>query len=339
MKRMLCVSSALVLTMVTAACGAPPVGIGVPDKRPTRHTIVFYGFSVQEEVMTEEIFPAFAARWRDQTDEEVTFRSVFTSSEQISAAIIKGAPADVAVLANEQHAVWLRITDSIETDWRTFPHQGMISRSPIVIVVRPGNPLDISTWDDLADTGVRLVHAHPATSGGAQWALLAEYGASMLRPGGSKEAAREQLQRIWANVVVTPPSSREALRQFIFGTGDALVTYEQDALLAQSRGAALEVIVPPRTFVSEHPVVIVDANVTPYQRDVVEAFAAFLWSDAAQRAFTRYYFRAVTDEALNDAVPEFPRLDQSFTVQDLGGRERAYPDIIEGIWAEELAEP
>lgn len=44
---------------------------------------------------------------------------------------------------------------------------------------------------------------------------------------------------------------------------------------------------------------------------MVEALAdkqhpvVFLWSEAAQEAFTRYYFRAVTDETLNQAVPEF----------------------------------
>ena len=306
-------------------------------KPAPRQTIGVYSFSVEEEVMTEEVFPAFQDYWREQTGQEVTFQSVFASCEEITEAILDGASANVVILSNEQHAIWLRINDWVETDWQTFPHQGVISRSPLVIVVRPGNPLGIRDWADLARPGVSLVHPDPHTSGGAQWALLAEYGSSLLgEKNSSQEAAQEQLRGIWANVVATPPSAREALKQFMFGAGDALVTYEQDALLAQARGATLEVVTPRSTIMSEHIAVIVDRNVQPWEREVVEAFMTFLWSEAAQEAFTHYYFRAVTDEALNQAVPEFHEIERPFTVHDLGGWGRAYPEIIHGIWEEQI---
>ncbi len=54
------------------------------------------------------------------------------------------------------------------TDWHSLPHQGILSRSPLVIAVRPGNPLGIADWADLARPGVRVVHADPGSSGGAQ---------------------------------------------------------------------------------------------------------------------------------------------------------------------------
>lgn len=101
--------------------------------------------------------------------------------------IVGGAPADVAILSNEQHAVWLHINDGVETDWHTFPYQGIISRSPIVIAVRPGNPLGIMAWADLPRPGMRLVHPDPRTSGGARWALLAEYGSALLEENGSPQ--------------------------------------------------------------------------------------------------------------------------------------------------------
>ena len=63
---------------------------------------------------------------------------------------------------------------------------------------------------------------------------------------------------------------------------------------------------------------------------------AFLWSQTAQEAFTRYYFRAVTDEALNEAVPGFQEIEQPFTVQSLGGWGRAYPEILHGVWEEQI---
>lgn len=323
----------LVVILLAGGSGAR----GRSDASPARHTIGVWGFSVWEEVMLEEVFPAFQAYWQKQTGEEVTFHSVFAGSEQLTDEILGGAPADVAILSNEHHAHWLRINNYVETDWHAFPQQGIISRSPLVIVVRPHNPLNISNWADLTRKGVRLIHPDPRTSGGGQWALLAEYGSALLTTGrGGREAAQEQLQDVWSNVIATPTSSREALRQFVFGTGDGLVTYEQDALLAQARGAALEVVVPTCTVMSEHVVVMVDHNVDTWEKEVVEAFINYLWSETAQEAVTRYFFRSVTSEALNKAVPEFQEIERSFTADDLGGWGEVYPKIVRGVWEEQI---
>jgi sulfate/thiosulfate-binding protein len=339
-------AAGLALLLVATGCQSS----ARQDRESTRReftlrTIVVYAFSVEEEAMTEKIFPAFQDYWRSQTGQEVVFESVFASAEEITQAILDGAAADVAILSNEQFAVWLRVNDYVETDWHTFPHQGIISRSPIVIAVRPGNPLGVKDWADLARPGVSVVQADPRTSAGAQWALLAEYGSALLDEK-SEQAAYEQLRNIWANVLTTPASSREALRQFIFGTGDALVTYEQDALLAQARGATLEIVTPRSTIISDHLAVIVDRNVKSAERDVVEAFINFLWSEPAQVAFTEYYFRPVTVEVLDllvmrDEASESTRLDfheieRPFTVQDLGGWGQAYPEIIHGVWEEQV---
>jgi sulfate/thiosulfate-binding protein len=333
--------TALLAFLVLAGCQPSTRGNKAPTTRELVHrTIVVHAFSVEEEAMTEEIFPGFQSYWRHQTGEEVFFDSLFASADEITQAIMDGAQADVAILPNEQLAVWLRINDFVETDWQTFPHQGIISRSPIVIVVRPGNPLGIKDWPDLARPGISLVHADPRTSAGAQWALLAEYGSVLLdKRNGDKQAACEQLRDIWANVVTTPTSSRDALKQFVFGTGDALVTYEQDALLAQARGATFEIVTPPSTIISEHLAVIVDRNVKRSERDVVEAFVAFLWSEPAQEALAHFYFRPVSDEASALDTQEFSEIERPFTVRDLGGWGQAYPEIIHGVWEEQVAAP
>jgi hypothetical protein len=44
----------------------------------------------------------------------------------------------------------------------------------------------------------------------------------------------------------------------------------------------------------------------------------------------------VTDEALNQAVPEFHEIERPFTVHDLGGWGQAYPEIIHGVWEEQI---
>ncbi|MBN1317480.1 MAG: sulfate ABC transporter substrate-binding protein [Anaerolineales bacterium] len=314
-------TSALAFTL--AACQAQPAA----SAQPTRHVISLYGFSVEREVMEEEILPAFANYWELQTGEKVSFRTVFTSSEVIADEIIKGELADVALLSNDQHATWLQINDFTKTDWRNYPNQGVFSTSPIVIVVRSGNPLGITDWTDLTNPNVEIIQPDPKTSGGAQWAMLAEYG-SDFRTSNDHSAATQQLLDIQSNIISYPSSARGALREFLFGQGDVLITYEQDALLAQSRGAAIEIIMPPSTIMSEHVAVVVDRNVKSSERKVVDAFISFLWSDTAQRALTRFYFRSITDDALNQAVPEFQNIENPFTVDDLGGWDFAYPEII-----------
>ncbi|MBA3247899.1 MAG: substrate-binding domain-containing protein, partial [Pyrinomonadaceae bacterium] len=137
-------------------------------------------------------------------------------------------------------------------------------------------------------------------------------------------------------VISTPGSAREARTQFETGYGDALITYELEGLLMKGAGTPIEIVVPPATIFSEHPVVVVDRNVTPQERAVVDAFIQFLWSEEAQRAFVQYYFRSATDEKLNDAHPEFAKITMPFTIEYFGGWGRAYPEIIERVWREQV---
>ena len=79
------------------------------------------------------------------------------------------------------------------------------------------------------------MHPDPLTSGGANWAILAEYGAGLRdtagpRPGSSSSAG------IWKNVIAQASSARAARTQFENGFGDALITYEQEALADRARG-------------------------------------------------------------------------------------------------------
>ena len=58
----------------------------------------------------------------------------------------------------------------------------MITRSLVVIGVRPGNPKGIRDWTDLAKPGVGVLYPDPKTSGGARWNINAIYGAGLLGP-------------------------------------------------------------------------------------------------------------------------------------------------------------
>jgi len=76
----------------------------------------------------------------------------------------------------------------------------------------------------------------------------------------------------------------------------------------------------------------VDRNVSHKERDLVDAFQHFLWSEEAQKIFVRYGFRSV-EEPLNTA---FTRIEDPFQISDLGGWRRAKKEIVDGIWKRQV---
>ncbi|HSU82999.1 MAG TPA: substrate-binding domain-containing protein, partial [Thermoanaerobaculia bacterium] len=221
--------------------------------------------------------------------------------------------------------------------WRRLPHGGVVNRTPFVLVVRKGNPKRIHDFADLARPGVKVVHPDPLTSGGANWALLAEYGSAARRsPGRAEEAGYKSLLGVWRHVVAQAASARAARTQFENGFGDVLVTYEQDVIGDAAKGTLPgEVVYPPSTVLSEHTLVVVDKNIAPSERPLIDALVAFLWSEPAQTLFVQRGFRSV-DERLNGANPHFGTIRDPFLVRDFGGWDRVKKEIVDGIWRDRV---
>ncbi|HVY60257.1 MAG TPA: substrate-binding domain-containing protein [Planctomycetota bacterium] len=329
------VRTGLVFAVVAAIvyfCG----GTLFPQRRAGSTRIVVYGFSIVSEALREDIFPLFRDQWRSEHGGDIEFIDSYAGSGTIANQIVNGAPADVAILSHPGDAE--RVARARSTrDWRAGEHGGIVNRTPIAIAVRKGNPKGIQTFGDLGRAGIRVVHPDPLTSGGAQWAVLAEYAEPILRDRAtgrppSTETAAAQLAAIWRNVVAQAPSARAARTQFDQDFGDALVTYEVELLLDRARGTSpVDTVVPAFTILCEHPVVILDRNIDPAKLPVVEAFVKFLASPKAQRAFVRHGFRSI-DPALDAANPGLARLDHPCTIADLGGWDEAQREIIEDAW-------
>lgn len=315
---------------------------GPPTETKGGLTITVYGFSILKEVMDKDIFPAFSAKWKREHGTEVGFVSSFAGSETVTNQILQGTPADVAILSIDRDATRLAEGKAVTSDWHAYPNKGIVNKTPFVILVRKGNPKGIQDFPDLGKPGVQVIHADPVSSGGAQWSLLAIYGSELKKSEaetGTQDKARalHTLQAIWKNVISTPDSARAARTQFETGYGDALITYELEGLLMKGAGAEIDVVVPKATIFSEHPVAIIDRSVTAAKRPVVEAFVKYLWTDEAQKTFVKYHLRSVTNEAFNAEHKEFAKIEQPFTIEMFGGWDRAYPDIIEEVFIQQVA--
>lgn len=302
-------------------------------------TLVIYGFSILEEVITSGILPAFQKQWQEETGEEVRFYTSFAGSGTVMNQIRFGAPADVALFSHTLDAYRLKEAGLIQHDWTVSPYRGIINRTPMILIVRSGNPKGLSSFQALRRPGIGIVHPDPQTSGGALWALLAEYGSFALPEGRSPETAHAGMVDLWRNVIVLGSSARAARTQFEMGFGDALITYEQEAVKDLARGKFRhEKVVPEWTIYSEHPAVAIDRNIFPEERPLVEAFLNFLWTEEAQRIFVDYGFRSITDPRLDAENRYFSKVPHSFTVEEVGGWPRAYAEIVEGLWRKRILE-
>ncbi len=309
-----------------------------PISQPGNRNITVYAFSIMKEALERDIYPSFAAKWKREHGEEVTFSSSFAGSETITNQIIQGAPADIAILSIEMDVNRMVAAGHVKEDWRAAPQLGIVNKTAFVILVRPGNPHGIRDYRDLAKPGIKLIHPDPVSSGGAQWSILSIYGAELIRSEletgeADSEKVVETLRGIWANVISTPGSAREARTQFETGYGDALITYELEGILMKQAGTPVEMILPPATIMSEHPAVVIDRGLTPSKREVAYAFRNYLWSEEAQKAFVRSNFRSVTSEVLNNTNPELAEIERPFDIRYFGGWEKAHHDVIEGIFS------
>jgi sulfate transport system substrate-binding protein len=188
--------------------------------------------------------------------------------------------------------------------------------SVVTIVVRKGNPKGIKDWDDLLRPGVEVVTPNPFSSGGAKWNLLAPY--AVKSEGGTNQAAGlayiEKL--VTGHVKVQPKSAREATETFLQGTGDALLSYEAEALFAERAGDPVEHVTPPQTFKIENPVAVIK---TGKNVKAAQAFRDFNFTPEAQELWAQAGFRPVDQTVAAKHSTEFPTPQKLWTIGDLGG--------------------
>ncbi|HEU0300433.1 MAG TPA: sulfate ABC transporter substrate-binding protein, partial [Longimicrobium sp.] len=196
---------------------------------------------------------------------------------------------------------------------------GMVSRSVVVLGVRPGNPKGVRDWDDLRRSGVAVLTPSPRTSGGAMWNIAALHGAVSRGHAGAGAPPETVLREVLRNVAVMDKGARESMLSFENGVGDVAITYENEVLVARQAGKAMDYVIPASTILIENPVAVVDTYVDEHgTRDVAEAFVAFLRTPEVQRMYARYGLRAVDPAVAAETAAQYPAVRDLFTIRDLG---------------------
>lgn len=302
------------------ACGssssktaAPGTSGGAPSGGGGKDNLV--AFSVPKPAY-DALQAAFA---KTSAGSGVTWASSYGASGDQSRAVANGQSADLVAFSLEPDMTKL-VPKFVDPSWNANATKGMISDSIVVIAVRKGNPKHITGWDDLIKPGVKIVTPDPGSSGSAKWNILAAY-THVLEAGGSDADAQAYLKKFFANVVSKPASGSKATQTFTNGTGDVLISYENEAIGARQKGVALDYVVPDESILIENP-----AAVTLKASQSAKDFLAFALSSAGQQIFASKGFRPVVAgttvgsvTGANDPSSPFPTVKNLETIENLGG--------------------
>ncbi|MDX1386775.1 MAG: substrate-binding domain-containing protein, partial [bacterium] len=140
-------------------------------------TLVLAAYTAPREAF-REINQRFEEKWKEKTGKKVRIKESFLSSGAQSRAVVDGFAADVVALALEVDVDRIAQAGLIQGPWRQGPNGGILAESVVAFAVRPGNPKKIRQWSDLLQEGLEVLTPNPKTSGGAQWNVLAAFGAA-----------------------------------------------------------------------------------------------------------------------------------------------------------------
>ncbi|MGZ4446163.1 MAG: sulfate ABC transporter substrate-binding protein [Nocardioides sp.] len=287
-------------------------GCSSDSSASSANTINVVGYSVLEQA-NAGVIDAFK---QTSAGKGVDFKESYGASGDQARAVIAGQKADEVHLSLEPDVSKLVDEGIVADDWKNNDTKGICTQSVVVMVVKSGNPKHIDSWDDLTKPGIGIVTPNPASSGSAKWNLLAAYG-SVLADGGSDADAQAYMKKFFGNVAALPDSGRDATTAFTSGTGDVLLSYENEAILARQSGTDFDYVVPDSTLLIQNP-----CAVTKDAPSVAQKFLDFQKSAEGQKLYAATGYRPLVDipgltvKGANDESNPFPQPQKLLTIDD-----------------------
>lgn len=312
-----------VAASVVAACHGGPsdvVGGGGSGNAKTSITLVAYS---APEPGWSKVIPAFNASPEGKGVQVIT---TYGASGDQSRGVVDGKPADIVNFSVEPDIARLVKAGKVSKDWDKDATKGIPFGSVVTLVVRQGNPKNIKDWDDLLRPGVEVITPSPLSSGSAKWNLLAPY-AVKSSGGHNPQAGIDFISKlVGEHVKLRPGSGREATDVFVQGSGDVLISYENEAIATERQGKPVTHLNPSQTFKIENPVAVVTNSA---HLDAATAFKNFQYTAQAQKLWAAAGFRPVDPAVAADVRGQFPKPAKLWTIADLGGWETADPQLFD----------
>ncbi|MGB8504755.1 sulfate ABC transporter substrate-binding protein [Mycobacterium sp.] len=308
-------AAALALTAtVLAACGGGASDVaGSNGPSNARATLTLVAYAVPEPGWSK-VIPAFNAT---EQGKDIAITTSYGASGDQSRSVVDGKPADIVNFSVEPDITRLVKAGKVSENWNSDVTKGIPFGSVVALVVRQGNPKNIQDWDDLLRPDVEVITPSPLSSGSAKWNLLAPYAAKS-NGGQDQQAGLDFVQQLVSqHVKLRPGSGREATDVFLQGSGDVLISYENEAINVERQGKPVQHLIPPQTFRIENPLAVV--NTSTHLQEATD-FKNFQYTEEAQRLWAQAGFRPVNPGVAQQFANDFPAPAQKlWTVAELGG--------------------
>ena len=244
MKRLLIGTIATLVIAASAGCGSDD-----PDEPAAEDaTLTVYAASSLTAVF-EQIGDEF-----ESTHDGVEVDFNFAGSSDLVAQIQEGAPADVFASADEANMEKLTAEDLEGADPQTF------ASNTLEIVVPPGNPAGVESFQDLSEDGLNLVICAPEVPCGAATQTAAESADVELNPVSEEQSVTDVLAKVTS------------------GEADAGVVYVTDVLAAGDDAEGIE-FPESSSAVNVYPIATVAGS---ENADLGQEFVDLVLSDAGQ---------------------------------------------------------
>ena len=313
---------AVTATLLAACSGGSSDTAGGGSGGNAATTLTLVAYSVPQPGW-DKIIPAFEATPQGKG---IAVTTSYGASGDQSRGVVDGKPADLVNFSVEPDVTRLVKANKVAKDWNADATKGIPFTSVVTLVVRKGNPKNIHDWDDLLQPGLEVVTPNPLSSGSAKWNLLAPYAAKS--NGGQDPAAGLDFinKLVTEHVKTRPASGKDATTQFVGGTGDVLISYENEAINTERQGKDVEHVTPAQTFKIENPVAV---TTTTAHADAANALKNYLYTPEGQKVWAEAGFRPVDPTVLANFVKDCPTPQKLWTIADRGGWSAVDPALFD----------
>jgi molybdate transport system substrate-binding protein len=203
-------------------------------------------------------------------------RAVFSfgGSSQLAIQLVNGARADVFASADQDQM------DVAEKGHALLEPQQVFVRNRLMVIAPHDNPASITSFEDLAKPGIKVVGAQASVPIGAYTTQLLKSASADPNYGADFE------QRVERNVVSREDTVRQIVAKIQLGEADAAVVYVTD-VTPQIASQFVQVSLPEDLQVTaQYPIAVANGH----NRAGGEAFVAFMQSPVAQHILATWGF-------------------------------------------------
>lgn len=293
----------------------------------TVHGVVLLNssYDVSRELFSE-INASFIKYWMNKYPEEdiLVIRQSHAGSTRQAISVLQGLRADVVTYNQVVDVQILHdIGQLIPKDWRDrLPNHSSPFYSTMAFLVRKGNPKKIYDWNDLVNSGLKIVFPNPKTSGNGRYTYLAAWNVFLHNNKGDVNQTRVCMRKFLKNVIVFDIGGRASTSTFIDrNQGDVLINFESEAKLIQNQYGVdnYEVIVPKLNILAEFPVTWIDKNILRNGTEVVaKDYLYYLYTPEIQKIIVKFGYRLYETDTLDMNQDKFPET-QLFRAEDQCG--------------------